>query len=150
MTYTHNQSKNTLTSQETLIHFTACITDFIALMDNENTCIQEHDTNGLTQLLPLKKEISNRYEQAMVNVEELLSSHSISKDDAIRLSHMNQELMRKSAENYAYLENAQEYSQRLLDIVTGSLNQLTRGGYTAAGTIQNIKSNKPMTLSRTF
>jgi len=148
MTSTHNQNICTINPEKTVADFKACVTDFIAIIDRENACIQEYDTQALIHLLPLKKQCSDRYEAMMIDIDELLSLKILSKNDVISLSVLNQEFMKKSAENNACLEQAHEYFKRLITVIVTSHNQINKHLYTARGEMGFVKSNAPIALSQ--
>ncbi len=131
-----------------MANFKACVADFISIIDRENACIQEYDTHALIQLLPLKKQCSDRYEAMMIDIDELLSLKILSKDEVIRLSKMNQKFMEKSAENNVLLEHAHEYFKRLINVIVTSLNQINKHLYTSKGEMGLVKSNAPIALSQ--
>ncbi|MES2607145.1 MAG: hypothetical protein V4544_00190 [Pseudomonadota bacterium] len=146
----HNQNTSDINVLETLSNFYPCVKDFIDVMDRENTCIKEHDTNSLIELLPLKKACSDRYERIMNDINQLLSLKALSRDDLISLSKANNEFMMKSKENYEYLNNAQEYSHRIMDIFFTALNKINKYCYTNKGQSKSAQWSQPVALSQTL
>lgn len=150
MTNTSNQNSHGINVSETLSHFYPCIENFIDVMERENACVKEHDTNRLIELLPLKKTCSDRYEKIMDDISQLISSQQLSRDELLSLSKANTEFIQKSKENYMYLNNAHEYSQRLMNIFFTTLNQANKHCYTDRGESKSSRLNQPIALSQTF
>lgn len=150
MTNMHNSSEINLNAEAVIMEFQNCIERFTSLIDHENALIQENNTNELKLILPFKKQLSEEYERIMLSVDELILSKTLSRDEIAKLSHINREFMRKSAENYAYLETSHEYYQRLLNIILKSFNEMNKNSYTSKGENHFIKANTPLTLSEVF
>ncbi len=150
MINTYNQDSQGINVSETLSNFYPCIEDFIDVMERENACVKEHDTNRLIELLPLKKSCSDRYERIMDDISQLISSQQLSRDDLLSLSKANTEFIQKSKENYVYLNNAHEYSQRLMNIFFTTINQMNKHCYTDKGESKYSRLSQPIALSQTF
>jgi hypothetical protein len=146
----YNQDSHDINAAEILSHFYPCVEDFINIMERENECVKEHDTNRLIELLPLKKACSDRYEKIMDYLDQLISLKALSRDDLLSLSKTNNEFTQKSKENYMYLNNAHEYSQRLMNIFFTTVNQANKHCYTDRGESKSSRLNQPIALSQTF
>jgi hypothetical protein len=146
----YNPESNEMNVAEVIANFYTCIDDFINVMERENTCVKEHDTNRLIELLPLKKACSDRYEKIMNDIDQLISLKALSRDDLLNLYKTNNEFVLKSKENYAYLNNAHEYSQRLMNIFFATINQMNKCCYTDKGESKYSRLSQPVALSQTF
>lgn len=150
MTSMHNQDSNTLNAADVIANFYPCIKDFIDIMERENACIKEHDTNQLIELLPLKKACSDRYERIMDAISQLLSNKVLSREEILNIYNTNNQFVRKSKENYIYLNNAHEYSQRLMNIFFTTIKQMNKYCYTNTGESKSSHVSQPIALSQTF
>ena len=150
MTNRYNPESNEINGAEVIANFYPCVNDFIDVMERENACVKEHDTNRLIELLPLKKACSDRYEKIMEDIDQLISLKALSRDDLLNLYNTNNEFVRKSEENYLYLNNAHEYSQRLMNIFFTTINQMNKYCYTNKGESKSSRLNQPIALSQTF
>jgi hypothetical protein len=146
----HSPSETNLSVETVLTAFQDCITNFTLFIDHENSLIKDNKPAELINLLPFKRECSENYEFIMLEVDKLMQSKALSRADIENLSQINRDFMRKSAENYTYLENSHQYSQRLLNLILKSFNEINKNAYTAKGENQFVKSNIPLTLSQTF
>lgn len=146
----YNPESNGINATDVIANFYPCVNDFIDVMERENACVKEHDTNRLIELLPLKKACSDRYEKIMGDIDQLISLKALSRDDLLNLYNTNNEFVRKSKENYVYLNNAHEYSQRLMNIFFTTINQMNKYCYTSKGESKSAHSSQPIALSQTF
>lgn len=150
MTNMHNQNSDTINATEIIANFHPCINEFIDIMERENACVKEHDTNQLVELLPFKKACNDRYEKIMDAINQLLSEKAFSREEILSIYNANNEFIRKSKENYIYLNNAHDYSQRLMDIFFNTIKQMNKYCYTNTGESKSSHFSQPIALSQTF
>ena len=150
MTNMHSQDSNRINAAEVIANFHPCINEFIDIMARENTCVKEHNTNQLVELLPFKKACNDRYEKIMDAINQLLSEKAFSREEIMSIYKSNSEFIQKSKENYTYLNNAHEYSQRLMNIFFTTVNQMNKYCYTNTGESKSSHFSQPIALSQTF
>jgi len=127
-------------------NFESCVSQFIDVMNQENKCIQEYDTVGLTRLSPIKKECALQYEKLINDVNSAFDLKILTKDDLFKISSTNHLFIEKTKENYNYLENSHEFRHRLMNIFFKSLNEIKKHSYTNKGESKFINATSPVAL----
>ncbi len=145
-----NTLNTTTRVKEMIGQFYSCMTHFIKIMDQENACIKEYDTVGLSQLLPLKKECCQQYEALAENLTDRMKQKELDKNDLLKLSHINKRFIEHTKKSYAYLENSHDYAQHIMNIFFKSLNETNPYSYSDMGKTKYVKSTTPIALSEKF